>query len=92
VLRIQIVNGMKWLASDGSSAIAQVEKSASAPEKTDAAWTSFRVVNSAGEGVLSSHTFVQQVYTDGGAAPEAPPERRGEVARRKFRAQYWMYR
>lgn len=92
LLRIQIAPGMKWSASDGSSAIAQMEKSASAPEKKDAAWTLYRLMKGAGQGALSTHQFAQLVYTDGGAPPEAPPQRRGEAARVKFRAQAWLYR
>ena len=94
-LRIHISPGGTWKASDGSTAIARVEKTVPAPQppgkNTDAPWIEFRIAGSSGAGILSRGGYAQSVHTFGGGPPTQPPKRRGEIARVPYRAHYWLY-
>jgi hypothetical protein len=95
-IRIHIFAGGAWTASDGSKAVAQVERTAPSPVQAgndkDAPWTLFRIVGSSRAGILSEQGYAQSVYTSGGAPPARTPTRRGEIARVPYRSQYWLYR
>ncbi len=90
-VKIHIGKGSKWVADDGSAATVRAEKSAPAPVSTNAPWVLFKIVTSAGRGILSTHSFIQCVYTDGGGPPARPPKTAGQVVRVPYRAQYWLY-
>lgn len=92
LMRIRLEAGTKWVASDGSVGVTEMEKTIPAPETSDAAWLLLRVVKSNGKGLMSHHRYIARTYTDGGAPPNAPPKRRDETFRVAYRAQYRMYR
>jgi Protein of unknown function (DUF3455) len=91
LVRIKVEVGMKWVASDGSAGVTEVEKTNPAPEASDAPWLLFHVVSSSGAGSMSRHRYIACTYTNGGAPPTATPRSRGETVRVPYRAQYRMY-
>jgi hypothetical protein len=91
-LRAQLFPNLVLSASDGSTATLRIERTTAAPIRTDAPWVLLKVTKSSGKGALTGLSFIQCVYTVGGAPPSKMPKRRGEIADVPYQAQYWMYR
>jgi hypothetical protein len=90
-IHVRISQGTVWSASDGSTAIGELQKTALAPELTDTPWALFKVIKSSDRGILSQQRYIQCVYTHAGRAPATSPKRRGEITRVPYHAQYWLY-
>ena len=86
--KIRLSEGSVWSASDGSSAVGQIEKTALAPETNSAAWVLFKVIKKSNQGAVSKLSYIQRVHTHAGTPPATPPERMGQIARVPYYAQY----
>jgi len=86
-LSIRLTKDSVWSASDGSTAVTELERSAPAPDGTDAPWTLLKITKSSGRGLLEHEGYVQCVYTHAGLAPAKAPAKRGEIARVRYFAQ-----
>ncbi|HRI53790.1 MAG TPA: DUF3455 domain-containing protein, partial [Pseudomonadota bacterium] len=80
-------------ANAQSFVVAMRVQQVSAPQSDAIAWLLLKAISNTGSGLLSSITFVQRVYTQGGVAPATGCNAGtvGTSARVGYSAEYYFY-
>ena len=85
--------GPTWTANDQSSVVAMRVQQVNAPQSGSISWLLLKAISNAGTGLLSSISFVQRVYTQGGVAPTSGCDAGtvGTTTRVAYSAEYYFY-
>ncbi|WP_169337266.1 DUF3455 domain-containing protein [Rudaea cellulosilytica] len=91
-VKLAISPDLKWVASDGSAAVARLVKTFNAPEDDGPPWQLYEVNHAEGHGMFSDAAFIARVMTQGGLPPDTAPTSTSATARSAFEAQYILYK
>jgi hypothetical protein len=90
-MQVTISPGLKWTASDGSTAQTRTVKSFTAPDN-GAPWELYQVTHTSGKGILAEVSYIERVFTQGGLPPAAASSYRSKMVSVPFGATYILYR